>query len=99
MSAQTGATAAAVGSVVRAGFEKRTGTFAALTLMAMALSGCVPQTISQVGADPADPGARVAGVGYRSTIAPYASLRPTTPSGWKEQNQRVTPSPTSGHEH
>ena len=37
----------------------------------------------------------VAGVSYRSGIAPYTSMRPTAPSGWKEQNQRVTPTPKS----
>jgi hypothetical protein len=45
------------------------------------------------GADPADPGAKVAGVRYRSTIAPYTRLRPTTPSSWREQNERVAPAP------
>jgi hypothetical protein len=39
MSAQIGATAAAVASVVRAGFEKRAGIFAALTVAAMLLGG------------------------------------------------------------
>lgn len=89
----------AVAAVVHTRFEKWTARFAALAIAAMALGGCAAQTASLVGADPADPGAKVAGVGYRSTVAPYSSLRPTTPSGWKEQNQRVTPSPRSGHEH
>jgi len=48
------------------------------------------------GADPADPNARVAAVGYRSTVAPYTSLRPTAPSSWREQNDRVAPAPKSG---
>lgn len=56
------------------------------------LAGCVT-TVPLVGADPADPGARVARVGYRSTIAPYVSLRPASPVGWKDQNQRVAPTP------
>ncbi|MGX9391839.1 hypothetical protein ACWX0K_00355 [Nitrobacteraceae bacterium UC4446_H13] len=90
---------AAVALVVRAGFEKRAGTFAVLAVAAMALGGCAAPTVPLVGADPADPGTKVASVGYRSTVAPYVSLRPTTPSGWKEQNQRVTPSSKSGHEH
>jgi len=99
MSAQIGATGAAVASVVHARFEKRAGLFAALAVVVMALGGYTAQTVPLAGADPADPGAKVAGVGYRSTVAPYTSLRPTTPSGWKEQNRRVTPSPKSGHEH
>ena len=99
MSAQIGATVAAVGSVVGRLFEVRFGAIAGLAFAAMTLGGCLLPTAPLVGADPADPGAKVAGVGYRSTIAPYSSLRPTTPSGWKEQNQRVAPSPKSGHEH
>lgn len=99
MSAQIGATGAAVASVVHTGSAKRANTFAALVVAAMALGGCAAQTVPLVGADPADSSAKVAGVGYRSTVAPYASLRPTTPSGWKEQNRRVTPSAKSGHEH
>lgn len=99
MSAQIEATGTAVAAVVHAGFEKRTGTLSALAIVVLALAGCAARSAPLVGADPADPGARVAGVGYRSTVAPYSSLRPTTPSGWKQQNQRVTPSPKSGHEH
>lgn len=99
MSARIGATVATVGSVVRGVFGTRFGTFAGIALAAMTLGGCAVPLAQLAGADPADPSAKVAGVGYRSTIAPYASLRPTTPSGWKEQNQRVTPSSRSGHEH
>ena len=99
MSAQIGATVATVGWVVRGIFRKKLGTFAGVALAVMTLGGCAVPLAPLVGTDPADPGAKVAGVGYRSTIAPYASLRPTTPSGWKEQNRSVTPSPKSGHEH
>lgn len=98
MSAQIGATVATVSSVVRGIFERRLGAFAGVALAAITLGGCAVPTVPLVGADPADPGAKVAGVGYRSGIAPYDSLRPTTPSNWIEQNQRVTPSPKSGHE-
>ncbi|MEO6380928.1 MAG: hypothetical protein ABIO35_02725 [Nitrobacter sp.] len=96
MSAQIGATFAAVRSVVGRLFEIRFGAFAGLAFAAMTLGGCVLPTAPLVGADPADPGAKIAGVGYRSSIAPYISLRPTAPSGWKEQNQRVTPTPKAG---
>jgi len=99
MSAQLGATVAAVGSVVRGIFGRTLRAFAGVALAAMTLGGCAVPTVPLVGADPADPGAKVAGVGYRSSIAPYTSFRPTAPSGWIEQNQRVTPSPKSGHEH
>lgn len=99
MSAQIGAIVAAVGPVVRGIFGKRLVTFAGMAVASITLGGCTVPTASLVGADPADPGAKVAGVGYRSTVAPHSSLRPTTPVGWKEQNQSVTPSPKSQHEH
>jgi hypothetical protein len=44
-------------------------------------------------ADPADPAAKVARAGYRSTIAPYTSLRPATPAPWRERNGAVAPQP------
>jgi len=89
----------AVASVAHTRFGKWADAFAALAIAGVILGGCAAPTVPLAGADPADPGAKVAGVGYRSTVAPYSGLRPTTLSGWKEQNQRVTPSPKSGHEH
>ncbi|OAF07772.1 hypothetical protein AYJ54_16860 [Bradyrhizobium centrolobii] len=59
------------------------------------LSACVPATVPLVGRDPADPAAKVAGVGYRSTIAPYTSMRPSTPAPWRERNDTVAPQPKS----
>jgi hypothetical protein len=44
------------------------------------LTACMPATAPLAGHDPADPTAQVAGSGYRSTIAPYASLRPASPA-------------------
>jgi len=96
MFAQLGARLAAVRSVVEKLSGIRSRTFAGLTAAAMALAGCMPATVPLVGADPADPGAKVAGVSYRSTIAPYSSLRPTVPSAWGDQNDRVAPAPKSG---
>ena len=64
-----------------------------LAVIALALSGCVPATTSVVTANPADPAAKVARVGYHSTVAPYASLRPSTPAAWRERNDAVTPPP------
>ncbi|WP_407187579.1 hypothetical protein [Bradyrhizobium centrosematis] len=60
---------------------------------ALALSGCTPATTQLASADPADPAAKVAPVGYRSTIAPYTSLRPATPAPWRNRNEAVTPQP------
>lgn len=64
-----------------------------LAAAAVMLSGCMPATAPVAGADPADPGAPVARVGYRSTIAPYSSLRPATPAPWRERNDAAAPQP------
>ncbi len=66
---------------------------AVLAAIALALSGCMPATTPLASADPADPAAKVAHVGYRSTIAPYSSLRPVTPAPWRERNNQVAPQP------
>ncbi len=65
----------------------------AAAVMAGLLSACIPTIASLTGADPADPTVRVAGVGYRSTIAPYTSLRPSTPAPWQQRNDNVAPQP------
>ncbi|MEH2469470.1 hypothetical protein V1281_001282 [Nitrobacteraceae bacterium AZCC 2161] len=96
MLAQLGARLAAVRSVVGSLSDIRFGTFAGMTAAALTLGACMPTTVPLAGADPADPTAKVAGVGYRSTIAPYSSLRPVAPSSWREQNDRVAPAPKSG---
>lgn len=96
MLAQLGAILAAVRSVVETIFGIRFRSLAGMAVTALTLGGCMPTAAPLVGADPADPGAKVAGVGYRSTIAPYTSLRPTAPSSWREQNDRVAPAPKSG---
>jgi hypothetical protein len=54
----------------------------------LTLSGCMPATTQVASADPADPAAKVARAGYRSTIAPYDSLRP---AAWR--NDAVAPQP------
>lgn len=64
-----------------------------LAAITLTLSGCMPATAPLAGADPADPAAGVAPVGYRSTIAPYASLRPAMPAPWRERNNSVAPQP------
>ena len=64
-------------------------------IAAATLGGCLPATGPMARADPADPGARVAGVGYRSTVAPYSSLRPSSPSPWRTLNDRAAPAPKS----
>ena len=45
------------------------------------------------GHDPSDPAVRVPAVGYRSTTGRYVSQRPVEPAPWREQNERVAPTP------
>lgn len=67
-----------------------------LAVATLALSGCLPAATSVAVADPADPAAKPARVDYRSTIAPYTSLRPAAPAPWRERNDAVTPQPKQG---
>ena len=92
MSAHIGAMLAAVRTVVERLGYRRIWTISAVATVAGLLAGCIP-TAPLIGADPADPNVPVAGVNYRSVIVPYSSMRPTTPAGWKDQNQRATPTP------
>ena len=96
MFAQFGANIAAVHSVADAFYRKQFRILVGLVVAAICLTGCLPTSPPLAGTDPADPTAPVAGVGYRSTVAPYTSLRPTAPSSWREQNDRASPAPKSG---
>jgi hypothetical protein len=97
MLAQLGAILAAVGSVAEIIiFGIRFQALAGMAVTALTLGACMPTVVPLAGADPADPNAKVAGVDYRSTVAPYSSRRPTAPSSWREQNDRVAPAPKSG---
>ena len=96
MFALLGAKFAAVRSVAGSIFQIRCGLLAGALGVAAVVSGCSSATIPLVGADPADARANVAPVGYRSTTAPYTSLRPTAPTSWRDQNNRVAPQPRSG---
>ena len=95
MLAQLGAILAAVCSAVETIFGIRFRILARMAVIAVPLGGCIPTSVPLASADPAHPGAKVAGVGYHSTIAPYTSRRPTAPSSWREQNDRVAPVPKS----
>jgi hypothetical protein len=66
---------------------------AAVALSALSLGGCLPTAPPLVGANPADPGAKVAAAAYRSTTAPYTAMRPTAPAAWGGQNSSA---PASG---
>jgi hypothetical protein len=60
--------------------------WAAMALAAVSLGGCLPNAPPLVGADAADPSAKVAAATYRSTTAPYTAMRPTAPAAWGGQN-------------
>jgi hypothetical protein len=98
MSAQSGAKSATIGSAGAPHSIFRSAVSGAVIAIAVAATGCTPATTHVAGADPADPAARVAGVGYRSTVAPYTALRPSAPAPWRERNERVTPQPKNGRE-
>lgn len=89
MAALSGATSAASA----AGDRHSRFIWLLLAFCAPVLSGCMPATTHMASADPADPAAKVAPIGYRSTIAPYTSLRPATPAPWRGRNEAVTPQP------
>jgi hypothetical protein len=96
MQAPLGVVRAAVHSVAATPFFIRSRNLAGLTAVALTLVACMPATVPLAGRDPADPGAKVAGANYRSTVAPYSSLRPSAASSWREQNDRAAPAPKPG---
>jgi hypothetical protein len=86
---------AAVGSARETHVTLNLRTLAAIAAAAGLLASCAPATVPiAAAADPADPAAKVAAVGYRSTTAPYTSLRPSMPAPWRERNGSVAPQPT-----
>jgi hypothetical protein len=95
MFALIGAKIAAVRSVATRLFDKRPVALAAATTATLALGGCLPVT-APLRADPADPTVPVAPASYRSTVAPYTSMRPVSPSAWRQRNDDVSPSSKSG---
>jgi hypothetical protein len=96
MSAQSRAKLTAIG--IARHFRIKFAIGGAIVAVTFAAAGCTPATTRLAGADPADPAARVAGVGYRSTIAPYTSLRPSTPKPWRGRNEPVAPRPGNQRE-
>jgi hypothetical protein len=90
MSSQFWAKSVGIGRPGGRRFTSQLAIGAILVAIAVSASGCMQATAKLAGADPADPAAKVASVGYRSTIAPYQSLRPATPAPWRERNDSVT---------
>jgi hypothetical protein len=82
MFAQFGATRAAVRAAARAFDRINFRIWALLALATAGLAGCLPTAPPLIGADPADPTAKVAATTYRSTTAPYTAMRPTAPAAW-----------------
>ena len=93
MSAQFGARLAAVGSAWNRHFTINLAIRGIVLAAAVATFGCTPATTRLRGADPADPSAAIGGAAYRSTVAPYTRLRPSTPASWRELNDGVVPPP------
>ena len=86
MSAQFGAWFAAVDSAGGRHSIFNSAIRGAVIAVVIGASGCTPATTRMAAADPADPAARVAGVGYRSTIAPYTALRSRQGAGVDGRN-------------
>jgi hypothetical protein len=89
MLSQLKAKLTAVHAAVRAPIRQRLGPFMLACFIAVA--GCAPPVAPLSGADPADPKARTAAVGYRSAIGSYTALRPAAPAVWGDQNDSVAP--------
>jgi hypothetical protein len=90
MFAPTLAKRAAVSAARRCAFRC---PIAAAVTAALLLSGCASATPPLAGRDPADPAAKVAPVGYRSTLAPYTRLRPVAPAPWGARDGDASPPP------
>src|SRR3982074_3809882 len=97
MLAQLGAILAAVCSAVETIFGIRFRILARMAVIAVPLGGCIPTSVPLASADHADSGPKVPGGRHHSTIAPYTTRRPTAPSSWREQNDRVALVPTLAH--
>ena len=62
------------------------------SLCLLLLAGCAAAPPAPVsGAHAANPDSGTRPAAYRPVIGPYASQRPRDPSGWRENNERVTP--------
>ena len=93
MFAQFGAKCPAVHAVA-CGFSRRRFHLIGGFWLATALGACQQTAPPSVAADPADPNAKVAGAGYRSTTSPYTPMRPAEPAPWAGQDRRA-PAPNA----
>jgi hypothetical protein len=65
----------------------------AATALAAALTSCSQTPQRLAGSDPSDPHSPARSAVYRSVIEPYASQRPVEPAPWRDQNDRIAPTP------
>lgn len=93
MPAQFGAKFAAIGVAA----ARRCISSFIIVATAVVAAGGTP-AFARMAGDPADPAARTAGVGYRSTVAPYTTQRPAVPAPWRARNDSVAPQPKTGRE-
>ncbi len=94
MLAQIATRFAAIGGRRIEPLRTRFGPLATLIVLALVGHGCSATPPSPVtGPDPANPRARVPPSAYRSTLGSYTSQRPVEPTPWREQNERIAPSP------
>jgi hypothetical protein len=69
-------------------------SLATVAALASLIEACTPiPPVPLVGPDPADPRSRVPAVAYRSPLGPYVSRRPVEPTPWRDQNDRIAPTP------
>jgi hypothetical protein len=77
----------------RISFPARRSGLAVLGVLLAIVAGNASSGQVLLGPPPADPGAGVPPVEYRSTIAPFTSRRPVEPGPWRQENERVAPEP------
>lgn len=69
------------------------GLASAATTISLLLAACGTAPPFHHNVRSADPRASVPAVNYNSAVRGYISQRPVEPGSWREQNERVTPTP------
>lgn len=77
-------------------FFRAPGRLAGILSLAWFMGGCAPPPMTPfAGPDPSDPSASAPIVSYRSTIGPFADLRPVEPAAWTKSNDPAAPASKS----
>jgi hypothetical protein len=85
---------AAVDERLETSFRKRATLVAGAFALSLLSAGCVTSAdVPHAAADPSVASVRVPAVAYRPVLGGYVSQRPVEPAPWREQNERVAPSP------